>query len=285
MLSRPLNSTLSGFAVAIGALAALSAPLTSIQIRYIITGCITTAFISAYGYTINDIFDIEIDKINMPHRPMPSGSVTLTGAKWFAVIMVILGIGSASLIDIPAVLLAIFGIILLYLYAATLKRSGFPGNLVVALLASIPFVFGGFVTQSYTTLIFPASFAFLINLGRELIKDIEDVHGDSTEDVQSVALKYGVKPARNFAYVILFALIVIIPIPILSGYYTSIPFLIAVLAIFGAIIYTISFTFNKTEDEIILGTTKTKRILKTCMSIGVVGFLSEGLIKLIKYSI
>lgn len=285
MLSRPLNSTLSGFAVAIGALAALSAPLTSIQIRYIITGCITTAFISAYGYTINDIFDVEIDKINMPHRPMPSGSVTLTGAKWFATIMVIFGVGSASLIDIPAVLLAITGIILLYLYAASLKRSGFPGNLIVALLASIPFIFGGFVTQSYTTLIFPASFAFLINLGRELIKDIEDVHGDSTENVQSIALKYGVKPARNFAYVILFSLIVIIPIPILLEYYTSIPFLIAVLTILGAILYTITLTFNKSEDEIILGTTKTKRILKTCMSIGVIGFLSEGLIKLIEYSL
>ncbi|MHA2347066.1 MAG: geranylgeranylglycerol-phosphate geranylgeranyltransferase [Candidatus Hodarchaeales archaeon] len=244
MLSRPLNSTLSGFAVAIGALAALSAPLTSIQIRYIIIGCITSAFISAYGYTINDIFDIEIDKINMPHRPMPSGSVTLEGAKWFAIVMVVLGITSAFLIDLLAVLLAISGIILLYLYAASLKRSGFPGNLVVALLASIPFVFGGFVTKSYTTLIYPASFAFLMNLGRELIKDVEDVYGDSTENVQSIALKYGVKTARNFAYVILFALIAIIPIPILLGYYTSIPFLIAVIIILGAILYTIPLSFN-----------------------------------------
>ncbi len=279
-LGRPLNSTLSGLSVAIGAIAAISAPLTETQIWYISIGCITAGFISAFGYAINDIFDIEIDKINMPHRPIPSGSVSLQGAKYFTFCAFISGLFFALLIDMVAVLITLFGISLLYLYAKTLKRSGFPGNLVVASLASIPFLFGGFVTQSYNTLIYPASFAFLINLGRELIKDIEDVKGDELENVQSIALRYGVKPARNLAFLILFILILIIPFPILFGYYTSIPFLIAVLIILGAIIYSATLTFNKSEDEIISGTTPTKRILKTCMFIGVIGFLSEGILNL-----
>jgi len=283
-LGRPLNSTLSGLSVAIGAIAALSAPLTETQVLYISLGCITAGFISAFGYAINDIFDIEIDKINMPHRPIPSGSVSLEGAKYFTLLTFIIGLFFSFLIDIVAVLLTLFGLTLLYLYASNLKRSGFPGNLVVASLASIPFLFGGFVTQSYETLIYPASFAFLLNLGRELIKDIEDVKGDELENVQSIALRYGVKPARNLAFVILFSLLLIIPFPILLGYYVSIPFLIAVLIIFGAIIYSASLTFNKSDDEIISGTTPTKRILKSCMSIGVIGFLSEGILNLIKFS-
>ncbi|MCK4848176.1 MAG: geranylgeranylglycerol-phosphate geranylgeranyltransferase [Candidatus Heimdallarchaeota archaeon] len=283
-LGRPLNSTLSGLSVAIGAIAALSAPLTETQVLYIILGCITAGFISAFGYAINDIFDVEIDKINMPHRPIPSGSVSLQGAKYFTLLTVIVGLFFAFLIDIVAILLTLFGLILLYLYASNLKRSGFPGNLVVASLASIPFLFGGFVTQSYNTLIYPASFAFLLNLGRELIKDIEDVKGDELENVQSIALRYGVKPARNLAFVILSCLILIIPVPIILGYYTSIPFLIAVLTIFGVILYSATLTFNKSEDEIISGTTPTKRILKTCMSIGVIGFLSEGILNLIKFT-
>ena len=284
-LGRPLNSTLSGLSVAIGAIAALSAPLTPIQVWYISLGCITSGFISAFGYAINDIFDIDIDKINMPHRPIPSGSVSLEGAKYFTLLSVIAGLFFAFLIGPVAILLAIFGLILLYLYASNLKRSGFPGNLVVASLASIPFLFGGFVTQSYETLIYPASFAFLINLGRELIKDIEDVKGDELENVQSVALRYGVKPARNLAFAFLFSLLIIIPFPIILDYYTSIPFLAAVLIIFGAIIYSATLTFNKSEDEIISGTTPTKRILKTCMSIGVIGFLSEGILNLIKFTL
>ena len=284
LLGRPLNSTLAGFAVAIGALAALANPLTNNQIIYIVLGCVVSGFISAFGYAINDFFDVEIDKINVPHRPIPSGLVSLEGAKMYCAIMVVLGVIFAILIDIVAVILALSGIILLFLYAARFKRSGFPGNLIVALLASIPFLFGGFVTASYETLIYPASFAFLINLGRELIKDIEDVDGDKLENVQSIALKYGIRPARNIAYVILFSLFIIIPIPIILGYYTSIPFLIAVAAILGIILYTATYSFNRSEEEIIVGTTATKRILKICMTIGVVGFLSEGFLNLLTYS-
>ena len=284
-LGRPLNSTLSGLSVAIGAIAALSAPLTQAQIWDICLGCVTTGFISAFGYAINDIFDVEIDKINMPHRPLPSGEVSMKGARYFCLITSIAGFMFALLIDLVAVSLTIFGLVLLYLYASNLKRSGFPGNLVVASLASIPFLFGGFVTQSYNTLIYPAAFAFLINLGRELIKDIEDVKGDELENVQSIALRYGIKPARNLAFVILFSLLAIIPFPILFGYYTSLPFLAAVLIIIGAISYSAILLFDKNEEEIIVGTTKVKRILKTCMSIGVIGFISEGLIKLIEYSL
>ncbi|PWI49042.1 hypothetical protein CEE45_03765 [Candidatus Heimdallarchaeota archaeon B3_Heim] len=284
ILGRPLNSVLAGSAVAIGALAALSAPLTTNQLWYIVFGCITTGFISAYGYAINDIFDIEIDKINVPHRPIPSGSVSLKGAKWFSIITLALGFVFAVLIDFVAVLLALSGGILLYLYAARFKRSGFPGNLIVALLAAIPFIFGGFVTQSYNTLIYPASFAFLINLGRELIKDIEDVYGDKLENVQSIALRYGVKPARNLAYIILLSLVVVIPFPIILGYYSSIPFFFAVLLIIGLILYTIPQLFNQPEDLIIHNTTSIKRILKICMTIGVFGFMSEGIIKLIQFT-
>ncbi|MHA1977533.1 MAG: geranylgeranylglycerol-phosphate geranylgeranyltransferase [Candidatus Hodarchaeales archaeon] len=284
VLGRPLNSVLAGSAVAIGALAALSTPLTSTQLWYIVFGCITTGFISAYGYTINDIFDIEIDKINVPHRPIPSGLVSLQGAKWFSVITLLLGLFFAFLIDFIAVFLALSGIILLYLYAARFKRSGFIGNLIVALLAAIPFIFGGFVTESYNTLIYPASFAFLINLGRELIKDIEDVHGDKLENVQSIALRYGVRPARNLAYIILFTLVIVIPFPIILGYYSSIPFFIAVILIIGSILYTLPLSFNRPEDLIIRNTTSIKRILKICMTIGVVGFMSEGLINLIRFT-
>jgi hypothetical protein len=87
------------------------------------------------------------------------------------------------------------------------------------------------------------------------------------------------------AYVILALLLVIIPIPILFGIYKSIPFMIAVVVICGALIYTVKLTFKPTEEEIITGTTATKRILKTCMSIGVIGFLSEGVLNLIHFMI
>ncbi|MFX0084430.1 MAG: geranylgeranylglycerol-phosphate geranylgeranyltransferase [Candidatus Hodarchaeota archaeon] len=278
-LVRPLNATLAGFTVLIGAIAALSTPLNEAQVLGIIIGCVTTSLLAMGGYVINDVFDIEIDKINMPHRPLPQGKVTTSQAKIFSYILFVLGVGITLLIpDIPiqSFFLALFGGILLYLYASYFKRMGFVGNVVIGILVAIPFIFGGFLTKS-NSLVFPASFAFLINVGREVIKDIEDVRGDQLGNVQSVALKYGVKSARNLAFVILFSLVLFDPVPILLKVYRTPIFIILLITIDLIIIYTAILLFNRPEEEIINNTTLCKRLLKTCMSLGVVAFVFEGL--------
>lgn len=283
LISRPLNSFLSGFAVVIGAIAAISQdqlPLAGNQLIGIILGYFTTSIIAVGGYAINDVFDVEIDKINMPHRPIPSGYITLNQAKAYSIILFVVGVCLAFLISIPAFFLAFFAGLLLYIYAAYLKRSGFLGNVLIGILIAIPFIFGGFLTESYNTMIFPALFAFLINVGREVIKDLEDVHGDKTQDVQSIALKYGVKPARNLGFLFLLALIFVIPIPIFLGYYITPIFVGIVLIIIGIIIFVGYLLFNRPEEEIIANSTKSKRLLKTCMSLGVFAFVLEGLIKI-----
>ncbi len=278
-LVRPLNAILAGFTVLIGAIAALSTPLNGAQVLGIIIGCATTSLLAMGGYVINDVFDIEIDKINMPHRPLPQGKVTTDQAKIFSYILFVLGVGITLLIPnipIQSFFLALFGGILLYLYASYFKRMGFVGNVVIGILVAIPFIFGGFLTRS-NSLIFPASFAFLINVGREVIKDIEDVRGDQLENVQSVALKYGVKPARNLAFIILFSLVLFDPVPILLKVYRTPVFIFLLITIDLIIIYTAFLLFNKPEEEIISNTTLSKRLLKTCMSLGVVAFVFEGL--------
>ena len=282
-LVRPLNAILSGFTVLIGAIAALSSPLDAQQSLGIIIGCATTSLLAMGGYVINDVFDIEIDRINTPHRPLPRGEVTIYQAKIFSLILFILGVGITILIpNIPVLsfFLALFGGILLYLYAAYLKRLGIIGNVVIGILVAIPFIFGGFLTRS-NSLIFPASFAFLINVGREIVKDIEDVHGDKLKEVKSVALIYGIKPARNLAYLVLFSLVLFDPIPILLGIYRTPVFIVLLITINLIIIYTAYLLFNRTEEEIIVNTTLSKRLLKTCMSLGVVAFVFEGLTNLV----
>lgn len=278
-LVRPLNAFLAGFTVLIGAIAALSSPLDDSQILGIIIGCITTSLLAMGGYVINDVFDIEIDKINAPHRPIPKGEVTLNQAKIYSLLFFILGVSSSLLIpgiQIISFFLALFGGILLYLYAAYLKRQGILGNITIGILVAIPFIFGGFLTESIA-MIYPASFAFLMNFGREIIKDIEDVHGDQIQDVKSVALKYGVKPARNLAFLILFSLLIFDPTPVLLSVYKTPIFIILLIIIDLIIIYTAFLLFNKTDEEIITNTTLSKRLLKTCMSLGVIAFVIEGL--------
>jgi len=281
LVSRPLNSFYSGFAVLIGAIAAISNPLTEIQIINIFLGYLTTAFIAAGGYAINDAYDVEIDKINMPHRAIPSGLITPKQAMIYAVILYMLGILMALIIDILACIIAGIGAFLLFLYAAYFKRTGFVGNLLVSILTAIPFIFGGIITESYETLIYPALFAFLLILGREVIKDIEDVRGDKLENVQSLALRYGVKPARNMAILTLLLLVLLVPIPVILGYYKT-PFFFGTLLLIGlGLFYTIFLLLRRTDEEIIKNTTSAKRILKSCIGIGILGFVLEGLTKIL----
>ncbi|NHJ03018.1 MAG: hypothetical protein EAX86_12855 [Candidatus Heimdallarchaeota archaeon] len=288
LIVRPINGTLSGFTVLIGAIAALSSPLNEAQILGIIIGCLTTSLLAMGGYTINDVYDIEIDKINTPHRPLPAGMLSLKEARTFAIILFVIGTSITLFIPnipIPSFLLAIFGGLLLYFYAALFKRTGFLGNVVVAILVAIPFLFGGILTQSFETFLFPASFAFLINLGREIIKDIEDVRGDELKDVKSLALLYGIKPARNIGFVVLFSMIFIVPIPILLGYYTSPIFIFAIFLIISFIFYSAYLMYSVSEQEIIKSASKVKKILKFSMGIGVIGFVAQGITKIIETSL
>lgn len=285
LISRPLNSFLSGFAVIIGAIAAVSHPLTQRQLWGILLGYLTTSIIAVGGYAINDVYDLEIDKINMPHRPLPSGFLTLTQAKAYAIVLFIIGNSLALMIDIPAFLLAFSAGLILYVYAAYFKRSGFLGNIMIGVLTAVPFIFGGLLTASYNTMIFPALFAFLLIIGREIIKDIEDVYGDKIENVGSLALRYGVNPARNIGFFVLVILMVISPFPILFGYYTSAVFVGIVLVIDGIILFVGYLLFNRTEEEVVRNATRSKKLLKTSISLGILAFVVEGLSKLLLLSI
>ncbi len=296
LISRPLNSFLSGFAVVIGAIAAVSETqllnsngLSESQLVGIVLGYLATSLIAIGGYAINDVFDIEIDRINAPHRPLPSGLMTIGEAKRYSIILFIFGVAlplfniySNFIINVQASFIALVGGVLLYLYAIYFKRSGFMGNIMIGLLTAIPFVYGGFLTRS-PAIVFPVIFAFLLIVGREVIKDIEDVHGDQLKDVQSVALKYGVKPARNLGYLILLLLIVVNPLPIFMNYYTNPIFVLIILIIDVVILYCGYLLFNHTEEEIIANATPVKKMLKTCITLGIIGFLVEGLMKLLSF--
>ena len=85
-ISRPFNSFLAGLATFIGILIAIG--FNSIPEYYleIVLAMLVTSCIAAGGYVINDYFDYEIDKINQPHRALPSGQITNKEAYIFSMI-------------------------------------------------------------------------------------------------------------------------------------------------------------------------------------------------------
>jgi geranylgeranylglycerol-phosphate geranylgeranyltransferase len=164
-------------------------------------------FIAAAGNVINDVFDIEIDKINRPDRPIPSGAISLKQAKIYSVILWAIGI-LLSFLTVPispagflCPIIAVFFSIIGFAYAAKGKIMGVFGNFMVAISFSFGYIYGGVITgalsqisSSLVIIIFFLSSFFMLQ-SREIIKGMEDVEGDRIRQVETIAMVYGYRAA------------------------------------------------------------------------------------------
>ena len=264
---RPLNVVIAGIAVFIGAFLANGfLPLTNITLAII-----SAAIICAGGNILNDYFDVDIDRINKPARPIPSGKITKQQAFTIAIIFLSIGIVIPFFIAKEAVILACTVVVLLVLYNAVLKRNaGFIGNIVVSLVAAFTIVYGGIATGRLHRTFFPAIFAFLIHLGREITKDIEDISGDKKAKTRSIAITLGVKKSYVIGFIPILILIIITPFPYLFHIYNR--FYLSIVIIFVDLPLLVSFfIFNKKLDT--QNIHKLNNIFKLAMVFGLISLI------------
>jgi geranylgeranylglycerol-phosphate geranylgeranyltransferase len=186
---RPVNSVVAGLAAAIGYLIATGTIIPSVVLLVVIVILITGA-----GNTINDYFDIQIDRVNRPDRPLPSGAVTINGALLLAGILFITGILVSFYTNIYCAFFAAFNSLILIAYSKSLKSTPFFGNLSVAYLAGSIFLFGGALAgiPGIVNNLVIALITIFAMLARELLKDAEDVPGDTEEGAKTLPILYGV---------------------------------------------------------------------------------------------
>ena len=215
-IMRPQNCFIGGLTVIAGIAIAYSiqfgtaGPGLSAYLDLFVYGYITYFLVAAGGNVVNDIYDIEVDKINRPHRALPSGRMTVKQAWAFVAFLSILGIFFAWIPGrlISALIVIIFEIIG-YAYAAKVKTLGLAGNFMVAFSFAFGVLYGSMIFAE--VLILPIVFAipipswlffftaFLILQARETIKGAEDVEGDELRKVRTIARIYGYKPAAIVA--------------------------------------------------------------------------------------
>ena len=217
-LSRPVNSVMASIAVLIGFLVASSFTLTRDAIVKLVLSCISAFLFSASSMALNDYFDREIDAINQPHRPIPSGRVRPERALAFALIMLIVGLALSSTIGLNALIVAAIACASFTAYSIYLKRLGLIGNLMVSLCVALTFIYGSASYGSLTPLIVLFSImAFLANTSREVIKGIIDVEGDRARGVRTIAVAWGFRVAAHIAMAFMIAAVVISLMPIVYG--------------------------------------------------------------------
>ena len=96
--------------------------------------------ITGAGNVINDYFDYRIDQVNRPDRPIPAGTVSLSGARRYALLLFVAGVLLSFGTTLLCALLAVLNALLLIMYAARLKAIPLVGNLTVSYLAASIFI-------------------------------------------------------------------------------------------------------------------------------------------------
>ena len=290
-LSRPFNSTLAGLATIIGIIISIGFNEVGKYAIEMILAALVTSLIAAGGYVINDYFDAEIDKINQPQRAIPSNKVSMKQAYTYAIMLFLSGFVLSFLLaffensDFLTFLLtpslALLGIICLYLYAYYFKRTAGVGNLIITLLVCIPLLYGGTITNHYHQTVYPILVASTLMFGREVIKDVEDVKGDklgsSVDDkpITTLPMILGVKNTANLGKGILFLFLLFSPIAFLTPdikIFQSWALLICIVIADVLVIYSI-INLTGDEEELIRNATKSKRLLKSTIAVGVLGLL------------
>ena len=215
-LIRPLNVAIS--AAVVGASVLLGGvPLG--QWHVILIASLTGAVVASGANAINDYYDYAIDRINRPDRPIPRGALSRNDALAVWVATSVIGISINIFLHWTALATAAASVALLWWYSAYWKRTPLAGNVIVAGMTGVAFLYGGVVAQDVRKSVIPALLAALLTLGREIVKDIEDIEGDQAGRALTFAVRFGQKKALALATAVLVALLVAVWIPAATAFY------------------------------------------------------------------
>ena len=198
----------AGVCVILGELLALG---TSPNATEIILGFLSFFFISATALILNDYFDVEIDRINSPERPLPAGLVTKRDVVLLSVAVAMLGFIAGYLISVEAFFVVFVVWMLGFLYNWRFKKTGLWGNLLVSLSVGMTFIFGGItVGIPFERVVwFFGVTAMLIDLGEEIAADAMDIQGDREAGSHSLAIALGRENALKISGAIFLLVIAI----------------------------------------------------------------------------
>ena len=204
------------------------------DVNYILL-VIATVCIAAGGYVINNIMDQDTDEIAKPQNRVVGVSISETVAYNWYIGLTIVGVGIGfylSNVIYKPTFASMFILVatLLYMYATSFKQIPVLGNVVVALMLSTSIIIIGLfdilpaidmdnrfrMKEAFDILMHYAIFAFIINLIREIVKDMEDMDGDYQSGINSLPIAIGVQKTK-----IIVGVLTVLSIGVLAYYVNS----------------------------------------------------------------
>ncbi len=151
---------------------------------------LSSVFLYAGGVVLNDVFDVELDKIERPERPIPSGLIKLGEARLLGIGLLVSGISIAFLVSIMSGIIAIVLAVLILLYDGFSKKYSFLGPFNMGLCRGSNLllgmsVFGDFIHEEYA--IIPIIYIAAITLVSQ-----GEVHGKNKKNIVLAAILYAI---------------------------------------------------------------------------------------------
>ena len=262
-LTRPVNALMTFIAVfAAGYIAGAKQH----DVLLLLLAAFAAALLGSAGNCINDVFDLDIDRINRPARAIAAGVVTQSRAQLFSIMLAATGVVISVFCGVLPFIIACFSCLIMYSYSSSLKRIPLVGNLAVGFLTALAFIYGASVVSSPVYGIVPAIFALLMNFARELLKDIEDMEGDDAQDIVTYPLYAGVRPALTLVTWIFVAIMLVAFLPYFFRIYSE-AYLWAVLPGVHCVLIYITASMRRAPSKENIG--RLSVLLKYDMLVGI----------------
>ena len=289
VLFRAGNSATGVLGVFLGSMLALGGlpegPIAQITLLQAIS---VWSFMCSWN-ALNDYLDLEIDRVNRPSRPLPSGAISEVSAnRGIALMMAISLLSIAGAISIardqpegiegwyPALVIWLGALFLLANYESTgsyslrLKERGLPGNIAISLSVGMVVLFGAAgVFEPYNERAWTMfAVGVLYTLAREIVKDIEDMEGD--EGRNTYAMRVGSEKARTVAWILLLLTLASLLLPFGIGVFPELHLIAVIPAVM--LLLMVKGKLLTSEDR------AAQKLIKKSMYLALAAFLGSSLL-------
>ncbi len=252
----PALGMVSGGLTAFGAAGTNLTPDPLRLALHIALGALMAAVLNAASNGINQIYDLPLDAINKPRRPLPAGSMSVREAHLITAVLYAMALALAALVNWMCFSLALVAAIFTWAYSAPplrTKRHALGANLTIAIPRGLMLKVAGWTTVKSFVAVEPwaiGSIFFLFLLGAATTKDFADMKGDAAHGCITLPVKYGVRKAAWMIAPFFVLPFLLMPLGVHLGVFTGNPRLLnglgVGLALWGC--YTVWLLVRNPEE-------------------------------------
>ncbi len=257
---------------------------TNAVTEMVLIGALVSVFLEFGAFSLNDYIDIKADRINRrTDRPLVTGEISPKAALFIGLFsFLIANLVALFYLPIQAFYIVFLFTILSLAYDFILKNMPLIGNIIIALTMAVPFFFGAFIfsieanlsSAQFQPALCLSAIAFFVGLGREIIKDIEDMKGDQSTGGKTLPILIGKKNAARFA-VLLFSISIILSLVPFFTFFSGKLLYLTVL-ITDAMLLDVSMHVLK--DQSIQNLRKARKMTLIAIGVGLLSFLITSIV-------